>query len=76
MGLARAYAAELEHLGHNVQMRDLYRMRFDPVLAAHELTPPDADNPPDADERICATSCAFLFSQRSDGAAHVMKSPT
>ncbi len=49
MGLARAYAAELEQLGHDVQMRDLYRMRFDPVLAAHELTPGDADHPPDAD---------------------------
>jgi NAD(P)H dehydrogenase (quinone) len=49
MGLARAYAAELEHLGHEVQMRDLYRMRFDPVLAAHGLTPADAANPPDAD---------------------------
>jgi NAD(P)H dehydrogenase (quinone) len=49
MGLARAYAAELEHLGNDVQMRDLYRMRFDPVLTAHELTPADADHPPDTD---------------------------
>jgi NAD(P)H dehydrogenase (quinone) len=49
MGLARAYTAELENLGHDVQMRDLYRLGFDPVLAAHELAPAGADHQPGAD---------------------------
>jgi NAD(P)H dehydrogenase (quinone) len=39
MALARAYAAELEALGHRQLTRDLYRMGFDPVLAAAELGP-------------------------------------
>ncbi|MGP0091916.1 MAG: NAD(P)H-dependent oxidoreductase [Xanthobacteraceae bacterium] len=37
MGLTRAYATELEKLGHSQRTYDLYRMGFDPVLAAHEL---------------------------------------
>ena len=37
MGVARAYATELEALGHSQVTFDLYRSRFDPVLAAHEL---------------------------------------
>src|SRR5665213_254722 len=37
MGLARAYAAELEALGHSQITFDLYRRGFDPVLAAREL---------------------------------------
>ncbi|HYA75499.1 MAG TPA: NAD(P)H-dependent oxidoreductase [Burkholderiaceae bacterium] len=39
MALARAYAAEVEKLGHSHRMHDLYRLDFDPVLAAHELAP-------------------------------------
>ena len=39
MGLARAYAAELDALGHTRRICDLYRMGFDPVLAAAELSP-------------------------------------
>ncbi|MGP0092230.1 MAG: NAD(P)H-dependent oxidoreductase [Xanthobacteraceae bacterium] len=46
MGLARTYAAELEKLGHSQRTYDLYRMGFNPVLAAHELA---ADHPVDAD---------------------------
>ncbi len=49
MGLTRAYEAELEKLGHSSRTYDLYRMGFDPVLAAHELVPVDADHPADAD---------------------------
>ncbi len=40
MALARAYAAELERLGHSQHTHDLYRMGFDPVLRAEELSPP------------------------------------
>ncbi len=49
MGLARAYAAELETLGHRQRTYDLYRMGFNPALAAHELMPVSADHPVDAD---------------------------
>jgi NAD(P)H dehydrogenase (quinone) len=35
--LTHAYAHELQELGHTQQTHDLYRMRFNPVLAAHEL---------------------------------------
>jgi NAD(P)H dehydrogenase (quinone) len=38
MSLARVYADELERLGHTQKTYDLYRMRFDPVLPAGELT--------------------------------------
>jgi len=49
MGLARAYAAELEALGHSQRTVDLYRMGFNPVLAAHELLPVSAAQPASAD---------------------------
>jgi NAD(P)H dehydrogenase (quinone) len=49
MGLTRAYAAELERLGHNQRTYDLYRMGFNPVLAAGELLPAGADHPASAD---------------------------
>jgi len=49
--LARAYTGELEKLGHTVQIYDLYRMGFNPVLAAHELVAPSAGHPADADVR-------------------------
>jgi NAD(P)H dehydrogenase (quinone) len=49
MGLTRAYALELETLGHRQQTYDLYRMGFDPVLAAHELAPVEPGHPASAD---------------------------
>jgi NAD(P)H dehydrogenase (quinone) len=49
MALTRAYAEELEALGHTQRTRDLYRMGFDPVLAAHELLPVSAAHPASAD---------------------------
>jgi len=49
MGLTRAYVSELEKLGHNQRTYDLYRMGFNPVLAASELAPSDADQPVAAD---------------------------
>jgi NAD(P)H dehydrogenase (quinone) len=49
MRLTRAYAAALESLGHQPQVRDLYRVGFNPILAAHELAPADAQHPADAD---------------------------
>jgi NAD(P)H dehydrogenase (quinone) len=38
MALARAYTAQLERLGHGQLTYDLYRMGFNPVLTAEELT--------------------------------------
>ena len=49
IGLTRAYAAELEKLGHSQRTYDLYRMGFNPVLVAHELLPVSADHPESAD---------------------------
>jgi NAD(P)H dehydrogenase (quinone) len=49
MGLTRSYAAELEKLGHSQRTYDLYRMGFNPVLAASELVPVSADHPASAD---------------------------
>ena len=37
--VARAYASELEALGHRQSTHDLYRMGFNPVLTAEELEP-------------------------------------
>jgi NAD(P)H dehydrogenase (quinone) len=49
MGLTRTYGAELEKLGHSQRTYDLYRMGFNPVLAASELAPVSADHPVSAD---------------------------
>ena len=53
MGLTRAYAAELEKLGHSQRTCDLYRMGFAPVLAAHQLMPVSTDHPVSADVAQC-----------------------
>jgi NAD(P)H dehydrogenase (quinone) len=49
MGLTRTYAAELEKLGHSQRTFDLYRMEFNPILAASELLPVNSDHPVSAD---------------------------
>lgn len=49
MGLAHAYAAELESIGHSQRTYDLYRMGFNPVLSAQELAQVSADHPASAD---------------------------
>ena len=49
LALTRAYAAELEKLGHTQRTYDLYRMGFNPVLSAPELLPVGADHPVSAD---------------------------
>jgi NAD(P)H dehydrogenase (quinone) len=49
MGLAHAYAAELESIGHSQRTYDLHRMGFNPVLSAQELAPVSADHPASAD---------------------------
>lgn len=49
MTLARAYAAELENMGHQQKTRDLYRNNFNPILSSGELHGVDADHPPAAD---------------------------
>jgi len=38
MALTRAYTAQLEQLAHSQRTYDLYRMEFDPVLTAEELS--------------------------------------
>ncbi|WP_321965280.1 NAD(P)H-dependent oxidoreductase [Paraburkholderia sp. J7] len=38
MSVTRAYLGELVRMGHDVRVHDLYRMGFDPVLSAQELT--------------------------------------
>ena len=40
--IARTYADAVEGLGHEVIVRDLYRMRFDPCLSAAEIPGPKA----------------------------------
>jgi NAD(P)H dehydrogenase (quinone) len=47
--LARAYALELQQLGHHQLTHDLYRMRFNPVMGAHELEPLSIGHAADAD---------------------------
>jgi NAD(P)H dehydrogenase (quinone) len=42
--IGRHYAQALEALGHDVAVRDLYRLHFDPVLGEREL--------PDAEKRL------------------------
>ncbi len=49
MGLTRAYGAELEKLAHSQRTYDLYRMGFNPVLAASELVPVSSSHPISAD---------------------------
>ena len=49
MALARTYALELQALGHAQVTRDLYRMNFNPVMAANELEPLSIGRPPDMD---------------------------
>jgi NAD(P)H dehydrogenase (quinone) len=49
MKLARAYAQELQRLGHHQQTHDLYRMDFNPVMSAQELEPLSLGRAADAD---------------------------
>jgi NAD(P)H dehydrogenase (quinone) len=49
MKLARAYALELQQLGHSQRTHDLYRMGFNPVMGAHELEPLNIGQAADAD---------------------------
>jgi NAD(P)H dehydrogenase (quinone) len=49
MSVARVYAAELESLGHELVIYDLYRMGFDPALPAHELSGSGPDYRPSPD---------------------------
>jgi NAD(P)H dehydrogenase (quinone) len=63
MALTRAYAAELQQLGHQLQTCDLYRMGFNPVLGASELTPASVDHAAEPD---------VLAAQESVRAADVM----
>jgi NAD(P)H dehydrogenase (quinone) len=49
MKLARAYALELQQLGHSQVTYDLYRRGFNPVLGAHELEPLSIGHAVDAD---------------------------
>jgi NAD(P)H dehydrogenase (quinone) len=51
MSLARAYADELEKLGHEAHTCDLYRLDFNPVLAAAELSGANTGSPMPGDVR-------------------------
>ncbi len=46
MALTRAYTDQLEQLGHSQRTYDLYRMGFDPVLSAEELSGTAAGHAP------------------------------
>jgi len=60
MKLARSYALELEVLGHEWVMHDLYRLGFDPVLGFNELEPM-AESPADVRAAQAAvTECGAL----------------
>ena len=64
MAMALAYQGALESRGHTVLVRDLYRMRFDPRLAAGELPHPRGFAPrPDvaAERERLADVEAFAF---------------
>lgn len=64
MTMALAYAAAVEGKGHAVVLRDLYRMRFDPCLAAQELPwAPDHKIGPDvaAERQLLADVDVFAF---------------
>jgi NAD(P)H dehydrogenase (quinone) len=50
--VARTYAQEAREVGHDVVVRDLYRMRFDPLLKTDELPRAEFKPAPDvAEER-------------------------
>ena len=62
--VARAYADELESLGHEVAFRDLYQMKFDPVLGADELlgaAPPVVPPAIRREQRHLAAAGALAF---------------
>lgn len=49
MALASTYAAEVENLGHEHKIFDLYRAGFNPILTASELAGINPNHPPSAD---------------------------
>ena len=57
MSVTRAYADEIEKLGHELHMCDLYRMGFNPVSDARELAGPGAGRAPEADVVREQNSC-------------------
>lgn len=61
---ARAYAETVRSLGHEVLVRDLYAMDFDPRLKAQELSGPEGPSPaPDiaAERALVADVDVFAF---------------
>jgi len=61
--IARAYEQELEMLGHDVVMHDLYRLGFDPVMGADELEPLAQNSPMSEGVReaqAAVTACEVL----------------
>lgn len=62
--MAKACAEALEGLGHEVAVRDLYRLGFDPCLAAEELPSPEGFAPREdvvAERALLADVQAFAF---------------
>ncbi len=58
MKLARAFALELQELGHRQRTADLYRMEFNPVLTADELEP--ASNTHSAPSEVVLAQAAVI----------------
>lgn len=58
MKLARAFALELEHLGHRQRTSDLYRMGFNPVMSADELEPVSNTQPAPGEVVLAQASVA------------------
>jgi NAD(P)H dehydrogenase (quinone) len=66
MRLTRAYALQLQQLGHSQQTHDLYRMGFNPVMGAHELEPLSIGHAADADvaqaqQDVCAADALTVI---------------
>lgn len=64
MSMARAYAEALRGMGQEVLVRDLYRVGFDPRLAADELPGPGVPVPHDdvkAERALLADVKAYAF---------------
>jgi len=58
MALTQLYATELERLGHTQCTSDLYRMRFNPILGAEELTAADTGGVADLSARALPADLA------------------
>lgn len=64
LAMAKAYEEGLRANGHEVEVRDLYRLGFDPRLQAGEIPGPDGFEPADdikAERAVIGDARAFAF---------------